>query len=71
LGLIKEKEGLAAGVLDELKVELKEARQEIVNLLQQSTQEKEETPTPILDEYGTDLTRAARSEAPGSGYRSG
>ncbi|MBI5787235.1 MAG: ATP-dependent Clp protease ATP-binding subunit [Candidatus Schekmanbacteria bacterium] len=62
LGLIKEKEGLAAGVLEELKVELKEARQEIVNLLQQTTQEKEEAPTPILNEYGTDLTRAARSD---------
>jgi ATP-dependent Clp protease ATP-binding subunit ClpC len=62
LGLIREGEGIAASILEDLRVDLSEVRQEIISFVQQSTSEVEETRTPALDEFGIDLTRLAVRE---------
>jgi ATP-dependent Clp protease ATP-binding subunit ClpC len=59
LGLIREKDGVAASILNEMQVNLTEVRQEIMNFLQQTSSEAEEARTPALDEFGIDLTRLA------------
>ncbi len=62
LGLIREEEGLAAGILDDLRINLSEVRQEIANFAQRSVSDFEETRTPALDEFGIDLTQLALRE---------
>src|SRR3990172_5691580 len=60
LGLIKEKEGVASKVLNNLGVHLIETRELTLNLLQEPvSQTKEKTKTPALDEFGRDLTELA------------
>jgi ATP-dependent Clp protease ATP-binding subunit ClpC len=62
LGLLKEKEGIAAKVLNALGIRLVETREKILNLLQEpATKTKEKSKTPALDEFGRDLTELAQS----------
>jgi ATP-dependent Clp protease ATP-binding subunit ClpC len=62
LGLLKEKEGIAAKVLNTLSIRLVETREKILNLLQEpATKTKEKSKTPALDEFGRDLTELAQA----------
>jgi ATP-dependent Clp protease ATP-binding subunit ClpC len=62
LGLLKEKEGIAAKVLNSLGVRLVETREKILNLLQEpATKTREKSKTPALDEFGRDLTELAQA----------
>jgi len=62
LGLLKEKEGIAAKVLNALGIRLVETREKILNLLQEpATKTKEKSKTPALDEFGRDLTELAQN----------
>ena len=62
LGLLKEKEGIAAKVLNNLGIRLVETREKILNLLQEpATKAKEKSKTPALDEFGRDLTELAQA----------
>ncbi len=62
LGLLKEKEGIAAKVLNNLSIRLVETREKILNLLQEpATKTKEKSKTPALDEFGRDLTELAQA----------
>src|SRR5579859_215883 len=66
LGLLIEGEGIAAHVLEDLGATLEKVRSEIERLLHDSsTEETEPTPkkpskTPLLDQFGRDLTELAR-----------
>src|SRR4030042_2059539 len=66
LGLVREGEGIAAGVLESLGVSLDKVRHEVIRVLSQSssagpTQEtKRASKTPTVDQLGTNLTEAAR-----------
>ena len=64
LGLMREEEGIAARILQQLGVDLKKVRQETVNLLggetDISSSGKQKTNTPTLDAFGRDLTQLAR-----------
>jgi len=61
LGLLKEKEGIAAKVLNAMGIRLVETREKILNLLQEpATKTKEKSKTPALDEFGRDLTELAQ-----------
>ena len=63
LGLVREGEGVAARVLNNLEVDPQKVRSEIVQFLgleAASTPQKEKTKTPTLDQYGRDLTQMAR-----------
>src|SRR5215468_2498377 len=72
LGLIREEEGVAARVLENLGVRLDVVREEVISLLgegqphtaQQSTQTtpKSKSKTPTLDEFGRDLTVLAKDK---------
>jgi ATP-dependent Clp protease ATP-binding subunit ClpC len=67
LGLVREGEGIAAGVLESLGVNLDKVRHEVIRVLSQSssagpTQEtKRASKTPTVDQLGINLTEAARS----------
>ncbi len=67
LGLIREGEGVAARVLQELGVERKKVRDETLRLLggppQGKVQEEEKSETPALNQFGRDLTQLAREGA--------
>lgn len=64
LGLIREGEGVAARVLQEVGVELNKARDEIMKLLANEpssmSKPRRNTNTPNLNQYGRDLTELAR-----------
>ncbi len=69
LGLLRERDGVAAQVLMNLNLKLEEVREEVLNLLgagveSESTNEKSESKgrsrTPALDSFGRDLTELAR-----------
>ncbi len=67
LGLLIEGEGIAAHVLEDLGATLEKVRSEIERLLHDSTAETEAEPapkkpskTPLLDQFGRDLTELAR-----------
>ncbi|MCB4755674.1 MAG: ATP-dependent Clp protease ATP-binding subunit [Elusimicrobia bacterium] len=70
LGLIREEEGVAARVLENLGVRLDVVREEVISLLgegppqaqQQQTTTKPKSKTPTLDEFGRDLTILARDK---------
>ncbi len=68
LGLIKEGEGIAAHVLDNMKVDVEKVQREIVKLLGGPTSkfstsaESKKTQTPALDAFGRDLTALARED---------
>ncbi len=66
LGLLREGEGVAAGVLESFGVTLERVRAEAVKLLSQSGPQahaaaKPSSRTPTLDQLGVDLTTAARA----------
>jgi len=65
LGLLREGEGVAAGVLDSLGVTLERARAETTHTLSQgvprSRLARTTSRTPALDQLGVDLTAAARA----------
>jgi len=66
LGLLREGEGVAAGVLDSLGVTIERVRAEIVHVLTQgmpkSRLSRTTSRTPVLDQVGIDLTEAARAK---------
>ena len=67
LGLVREGEGIAAGVLESLGVNLERVRAETTRILSQSmpqsagTGARSSTRTPTVDQLGIDLTAAARA----------
>lgn len=64
LGLVREGEGIAAGVLESLGVNLEKVRQQVMQVVNQSSttsQSKSQTKTPYMDALGFDLTEAARN----------
>ena len=75
LGLVREGEGIAAGVLESLGVNLEKVRHQVIHVLSQSsstrpTQEsKRPSKTPTLDQLGIDLTDAARAGQARPGHR--
>src|ERR687890_320013 len=66
LGLVREGEGIAAGVLESLGVNLEKVRAQVMQVVSQSAtaqqQSKSQTKTPYMDALGFDLTEAARSQ---------
>ena len=63
LGLVREGEGIAAGVLESLGVNLEKVRQQVLQVVSQSSgyqQKQQQTKTPYMDALGFDLTEAAR-----------
>ncbi len=67
LGLVREGEGIAAGVLESLGVNLEKVRTETTRILSQSgpqthTQGRSSTRTPTVDQLGMDLTALARAD---------
>ncbi|HET9660063.1 MAG TPA: ATP-dependent Clp protease ATP-binding subunit [Thermomicrobiales bacterium] len=65
LGLVREGEGIAAGVLESLGVNLEKVRQQVMQVVNQSAssaQTKTQTKTPYMDALGFDLTEAARND---------
>jgi len=66
LGLVREGEGIAAGVLDSLGVSLEKVRQQTIQVLSQSTnsphsETKHASKTPTIDQLGLDMTAQARA----------
>ena len=67
LGLVREGEGIAAGVLESLGVNLDKVRHEVIRVLSQSSsagpaqETKRASKTPTVDQLGIDLTELARS----------
>jgi ATP-dependent Clp protease ATP-binding subunit ClpC len=67
LGLVREGEGIAAGVLESLGVNLEKVRAETQRILSQSMPQgthaggRSTTKTPTVDQLGMDLTQAARN----------
>ena len=70
LGLVREGEGIAAGVLESLGVSLEKVRQKVIQsvsqqpsrLTQESSGRQSSSRTPLIDQMGIDLTAAARAE---------
>jgi ATP-dependent Clp protease ATP-binding subunit ClpC len=66
LGLVREGEGIAAGVLESLGVNLEKVRSQVMQVVSQSAsyqqQGKPTTKTPYMDALGFDLTEAARQD---------
>ncbi|ACZ42256.1 ATPase AAA-2 domain protein [Thermobaculum terrenum ATCC BAA-798] len=66
LGLVREGEGIAAGVLESLGVNLEKVRAQVLQVINQSSaysqQGKAATKTPYIDALGTDLTELARND---------
>jgi len=65
LGLVREGEGIAAGVLESLGVNLEKVRSQTIQVLSQSnsphSEAKHNSKTPTIDQLGLDLTAAARA----------
>ncbi len=65
LGLLREGEGIASGVLDSLGITIDRARAEVERILSQappkSRAARSVSRTPVLDQLGTNLTEASRS----------
>jgi ATP-dependent Clp protease ATP-binding subunit ClpC len=67
LGLVREGEGIAAGVLESLGVNLDKVRHEVIRVLSQSTsagpatETKRASKTPTVDQLGINLTEAVRA----------
>ena len=61
LGLMREKDGVGARVLNSLNVTYADVREQTINLLREpsTAQEKQQSKTPALDEFGRDLTAMA------------
>jgi len=62
LGLMREGEGIGAGVLEDLRLELSEVRKKVMEYANASKYDLKEAPkTETLDEFGRDITKLARS----------
>ena len=66
LGLVREGEGIAAGVLESLGVNLEKVRTQVIQVVSQSTttapaEGKQPSKTPTIDQMGQDLTALARA----------
>jgi ATP-dependent Clp protease ATP-binding subunit ClpC len=67
LGLVREGEGIAAGVLESLGVSLDKVRHEVIRVLSQSSsagpaaETKRASKTPTVDQLGINLTEAVRA----------
>ena len=67
LGLVREGEGIAAGVLESLGVNLDKVRHQVIHVLSQSSttaaapETKRPSKTPTLDQLGINITDAARA----------
>ncbi|HEV2123786.1 MAG TPA: ATP-dependent Clp protease ATP-binding subunit [Chloroflexota bacterium] len=66
LGLVREGEGIAAGVLESLGVNLEKVRTQVIQVVSQSgpggaAEGKHTSKTPTIDQMGMDLTAAARA----------
>src|SRR6476469_6787270 len=66
LGLVREGEGIAAGVLESLGVSLDKVRSQVIYVLNQSQaysqqEQRHSSKTPVIDQLGMDLTAAARA----------
>ncbi len=66
LGLVREGEGIAAGVLESLGVSLDKVRSQVIYVLNQSQaysqqEQRHTSKTPVVDQLGMDLTAAARA----------
>jgi len=66
LGLVREGEGIAAGVLESLGVSLDKVRSQVIYVLNQSAaysqqESRHSSKTPVIDQLGMDLTAAARA----------
>jgi ATP-dependent Clp protease ATP-binding subunit ClpC len=67
LGLVREGEGIAAGVLESLGVNLDKVRHEVIRVLSQSScagpaaETKRASKTPTVDQLGINLTEAVRA----------
>src|SRR5689334_8890729 len=66
LGLVREGEGIAAGVLESLGVNLEKVRTQVIQVVSQSgsgqqAEGKHQSRTPTIDQMGTDLTALARA----------
>src|ERR1700686_2869243 len=68
LGLVREGEGIAAGVLESLGVNLEKVRTQTIQVLSQSgaphERDAKHSKTPTIDQMGIDLTAAARTGTP-------
>ena len=70
LGLVREGEGIAAGVLESLGVSLEKVRQKVIQSvsqqpsrpIQESSGRQTSSRTPLIDQMGIDLTAAARGD---------
>ncbi|MFH1368276.1 MAG: ATP-dependent Clp protease ATP-binding subunit [Elusimicrobiota bacterium] len=67
LGLLREEEGIAARVLENLNIRINDVREELISLLGEENKQpghaataKGKTKTPTLDEFGRDLTVYAK-----------
>ncbi len=66
LGLVREGEGIAAGVLESLGVNLEKVRSQVIQVVSQSGpgaggEGKQQSRTPTIDQMGVDLTANARA----------
>ena len=66
LGLVREGEGIAAGVLESLGVNLEKVRAQVIQVVNQSgttapAEGKQQSRTPTIDQMGQDLTAMARA----------
>ena len=69
LGLVREGEGIAAGVLESLGVSLDKVRSQVIYVLNQSQsysqqESRHQSKTPVIDQLGMDLTAAASGPPP-------
>lgn len=65
LGLIREGEGIAAGVLENLGLQLEQVRTETVRVLRQHQQEQEEKSAPVIPPVPSEATALLAEEEPG------
>ena len=65
LGLIREGEGIAAGVLENLGLQLEQVRTETVRVLRQHQQEQEEVSAPVIPPVPSEATALLAEEEPG------
>jgi ATP-dependent Clp protease ATP-binding subunit ClpC len=61
LGIVREKDGLAAKILGSFGVKLQQTREQTINLLREpvATRSRDKSKTPALDEFGRDLNELA------------
>ena len=64
LGIVREKDGLAAKILGSFGVKLQQTREQTINLLREpvATRARDKSKTPALDEFGRDLTELAEED---------